>query len=231
MPESCILLGVIGRPHGVRGLVHVTSHTADPAALVEYGPLSDDKGRCFTLAWRGTGVAEVSELRDGVPVRIADREAAARLTNTRLHIERARLPVPEDDEFYLADLIGLAVVDVAGGSLGRVVTVHDYGAGASLEIAREGPPLIVPFTRAAVPEVDVAGGRVVVAVPEEVDAEEVGQGRETTTPPPLEGGGRGEGSSPVTHRNFPPRDPSPLPPPSRGGGELEQCAPTPDLRP
>jgi 16S rRNA processing protein RimM len=230
VPGSRILLGVIGRPHGVRGLVHVTSHTADPAALAEYGVLSDDKGRRFTLAWRGAGVAEVFEVLDGVPVRVADRDAAGRLTNTRLYVERARLPVPEDDEFYLADLIGLAAVDAAGGSIGRVVAVHDYGAGASLEIAREGPPLIVPFTRAAVPEIDVAGGRVVVSLPDEVEVGGAGEGRETT-PPPLEGGGRGEGSLPVPHRTILPRDPSPQPPPSRGGGEVQQCDPAADLLP
>jgi 16S rRNA processing protein RimM len=209
MPESRILLGVIGRPHGVRGLVHVTSHTADPAALAEYGKLSDDKGRRFTLAWRGAGVAEVCEVRDGVPVRVADRDAAGRLTNTRLYVERARLPVPEDDEFYLADLIGLDAVDVARRALGRVVAVHDYGAGTSLEIARDGPPLIVPFTRAAVPEVDVAGGRVVVLVPDELEVGEVG-----------------EELAPVSRRNLSRRDPSPRPPPTRGGGEVVPSTPT-----
>src|SRR5271157_1597855 len=175
MPESRILLGVIGRPHGVRGLVHVTSHTAEPAALAEYGVLSDDKGRRFTLTWRGAGIAEVFEVLDGAPVRVADRDAAGRLTNTRLYIERARLPAPEDDEFYLADLIGLAAVAAGGETIGRVAVVHDYGAGASLEIAREGVPLIVPFTRAAVPEIDIAGGRVVVSLPDEVEAGEAGE--------------------------------------------------------
>jgi 16S rRNA processing protein RimM len=232
MPESRILLGVIGRPHGVRGLVHVTSHTADPAALAAYGPLSDDKGRRFTLTWRGAGVAEVFEVLDGVPLRVADRDAAGRLTNTRLYIERARLPAPQDDEFYLADLIGLAAVDAGGETIGRVAVVHDYGAGASLEIAREGPPLIVPFTRAAVPEIDIAGGRVVVSLPDEVEAGEAGE-EAGNTPPPLEGGGRGEGSLPVPHRNFAPRDPSPQPPPSRGGGVSSSCnlAPVASLRP
>jgi len=186
VPETRILLGVIGRPHGVRGLVHVTSHTADPAALADYGPLSDDKGRRFTLAWRGEGVAEVFEVRDGVPIRVVDRDAAGRLTNTRLFVERARLPVPADDEFYLADLIGLEAVGTAGETLGRVAAVHDYGAGASLEIAREAPSLIIPFTRAAVPGIDVAGGRVVVSVPVEVE----GDGVKTITPPPVEGGGQ-----------------------------------------
>ena len=121
MPETTILLGVIGRPHGVRGLVHVTSHTADKAALADYGPLSDGKGRRFTLAWRGEGIAELAELGDSAPTRVADRDAAARLTNTRLYIERARLPAPDDDEFYLADLIGLDAVDASGVARGRVV--------------------------------------------------------------------------------------------------------------
>jgi 16S rRNA processing protein RimM len=183
VPETSILLGVIGRPHGVRGLVHVTSHTADKAALADYGPLSDGKGRRFTLALRGEGVAELAELRDGVAVRVADRDAAARLTNTRLYIERARLPAPGDNEFYLADLIGLDAVDASGLARGRVVAVHDYGAGASLEIAADGRPLIVPFTRAAVPEVDIAGGRVVVSPPDEVEA----GGEEARESPPSTG--------------------------------------------
>ena len=170
MPETAILLGVIGRPHGVRGLVHVTSHTADPTALAEYGPLSDAKGRRFTLAWRGAGIAEIFEVGAGAPVRVADRAAAERLTNTRLYIDRARLPAPGEDEFYLADLIGLVAVDAAGDVLGRVAAVHDYGAGASLEIGRDGSPLIIPFTRAAVPEIDLETGRLTVAPPDEVAA-------------------------------------------------------------
>jgi 16S rRNA processing protein RimM len=219
VPESRILLGVIGRPHGVRGLVHVTSHTAEPAALAEYGVLSDDKGRRFTLAWRGLGVAEVFEVLDGVPVRVADRDAAGRLTNTRLYVERARLPGLEDDEFYLADLVGLAAVDAAGGAIGRVAVVHDYGAGASLEIAREGAPLIVPFTRAAVPEIDVAGGRVVVSLPAEVD---VGK-EDEETPSPVEGGGGSRGTKLLRD---PGADPSPQPPPSRGGGVSPSPSPS-----
>lgn len=174
MPASRILLGVIGRPHGVKGLVHVTSHTADPAALAEYGPLSDDKGRRFTLAWKGDGIAELTELRDGGRHRIADRDEAARLTNTRLTIDRAALPPPEADEFYLADLIGLTAVDPQGRALGTVTAVHDHGAGAFLEL---GPTLLIPFTRAAVPEIDLAAGRVVVIPPVEVEAPDANQTR------------------------------------------------------
>jgi 16S rRNA processing protein RimM len=161
--ERRILLGVIGRPHGVRGLVRVTSHTADPADLTAYGPLSDDKGRRFVLRWRGEGVAEVEAQVDGTAVKVADRSAAEKLTNTRLYVDRAQLPEPSSEEFYLADLIGMTALDAdaSGAVLGKVVTVHDYGAGASLEIVRDGvSPLLVPFTRACVPEVDLAGGRV-----------------------------------------------------------------------
>jgi 16S rRNA processing protein RimM len=181
VPEHRILLGVIGRPHGVQGLVHVTSHTADPAALAGYGPLSDEAGRRFTLAWKGEGVAELREDRGGVWVPITDRDAAARLANMPLYVQRDALPEPAQDEFYLADLIGLQATDADGTALGAVVSVHDYGAGASLEITRDGASLLVPFTRAAVPEVDVAGGRIAIVLPAEVDAEPP---TEPISPPP-----------------------------------------------
>ncbi len=165
MSEARILLGVVGRPHGVRGLVHVHSYTADPADLSAYGALLDDAGRRWTLAWRGRGVAE---LRDGDGRALPDRNAAERLANTRLSIERSRLPATATDEFYLADLVGLAAVTADGEAIGNVAAVHDYGAGASLEVAGEGRQLLVPFTRACVPDVDVEGGRVVVMIPDEV---------------------------------------------------------------
>jgi 16S rRNA processing protein RimM len=167
--EARIQLGVIGRAQGVRGLVRVTSHTTDPAALTAYGPLRDERGRQFTLRWKGDGIAEVSEIINGAPVRIVDRTAAEKLTNTKLFIDRSALPPAEEDEFYFADLIGLAAMDASGAPLGTVAVVHDYGAGASLEIARQdATPLIVPFTKACVPTVDLAAGRVVVLPPEEI---------------------------------------------------------------
>ena len=168
MPERRILLAVIGRPHGVRGQVRVTSYADD---LTAYGPLSDANGRRFMLRWRGEGVAEIAELIGGAEVKAADRGAAEKLTNTRLYIERTQLPEPEADEFYLADLIGLDAFDADGSPLGAVSAVHDYGAGVSLEVARgSGPPLLVPFTRASVPTVDVAAGTIVVNPPDEVAA-------------------------------------------------------------
>jgi len=173
VPESRLQLGVIGRPHGVRGLVHVTSHTADPAALTAYGPLSDGGKRQFVLRWRAEGVAEVSEIISGTLTKVADRTAAEKLTNVRLFVDRAALPAPEEeDEYYLADLIGLTAIDVDGLLIGRVATVHDYGAGASLELQRDGAaPLILPFTKACVPGVDIKAGRVVVTLPDEIIAE------------------------------------------------------------
>jgi 16S rRNA processing protein RimM len=151
--------------------VHVTSHTANPADLTAYGLLSNGSGRHFLLRWKGNGIAEVSELIGGTPVKIADRTAAEKLTNVRLFIDRAALPAPDaSDEFYLADLIGLRAEDKDGGRIGTVTIVHDYGAGASLEIEppNGGEPLILPFTKACVPVVDPVGGRVVVTPPDEV---------------------------------------------------------------
>jgi 16S rRNA processing protein RimM len=201
-------MGVIGRPHGVRGWVRVTCYAED---LTAYGPLSDAKGRRFVVRSRGEGVAEVAELIDGAEVKIADRTAAEKLTNTRLYVERERLPEPDEDEFYLADLVGLAACDACGAQIGTVTAVHDYGAGTSLEIARdEAPPLLVPFTRAAVPDVDIARGRLTVDPPSEVEPA-------INSPPPLVGGGRGRGQHAAgdgvdTH-------PSSQPPPARGGEE------------
>lgn len=168
MPDRRIQLGVIGRAHGVRGLVKVTSHTADPADLTAYGPLSDAEGRVYALHWKAEGVAEVSRVVDGVAVKVTDRTQAEKLTNTRLFIDRAALPPPDADEYYLTDLIGLTAVDPAGRALGTVSVVHDYGAGASFEIVGAGAPLLVPFTAACVPTVDVAAGRLIVVMPDEV---------------------------------------------------------------
>lgn len=168
MPVRRIQVGVIGRAHGVRGLVKITSHTADPADLTAYGPLSDAAGRLYVLSWKAAGVAEVSRLVDGVAVRVTDRSQAEKLTNTRLFVDREALPPADDDEYYLADLIGLSVVDPAGNAIGTVSVVHDYGAGASLEIAGSSPPLIIPFTAACVPTLDIPGGHLVVVMPVEI---------------------------------------------------------------
>ncbi len=161
MPDGRILVGVIGRPHGVRGLVRVQSLTADPASLAAYAPLRDDHGTAYTLAWRMPGVAELRTDRGP----LASRTEAECLTNRRLYIDRAQLPPPEPDEFYLADLVGLEARDAAGTPLGRVTEIHDYGAGASLEIAGEGRALLIPFTHAAIPTIDPSAGYLTVIPP------------------------------------------------------------------
>jgi 16S rRNA processing protein RimM len=165
MGDRLILMGTVGRPHGVRGLVKVNAFTEDPDALAAY-PLTDKTGRKFSLEWVMDGVAQLSEISADGARKITDRNEAERLVNTELFVPRSALPAAEDDEFYLADLIGLAVRDAAGGSLGTIAAVHDYGGGTSLEIAPGG--LLVPFTRAVVPEVNVLAGHVVVVPPVEI---------------------------------------------------------------
>ena len=166
MAERLVLMGVIGRPHGVRGHVHVHSYTADPADIAKYGPFEDGGGRRFRLRWVGEGIAEVVEVVAGQIRRVADRTAAEALVNIRLYVDRATLPPPEEDEFYLADLVGLEAVGPDGTPIGRVEGVHDYGAGASLEIGA----MLIPFTRACVPQVDLAARRVTVVPPAETEA-------------------------------------------------------------
>ncbi len=171
MDDRLILMGVIGRPHGVRGLVRVNAYTEDPGALVDYAPLVDKTGRKFDLEWVSENIAQLSELTTAGPRRITDRNEAERLTNTELFAPRSALPEAEEEEFYLADLVGLAARDAGGSDIGKVIAVHDYGAGVSLEIGGGGMPLIVPFTRQAVPVVDLAGGHIVVEPPAETEAE------------------------------------------------------------
>jgi 16S rRNA processing protein RimM len=170
MVSARILMGVVGRPHGVRGLVHVHSYMDEPSAIAGLGPLYDERGAAWTIAWRGEGVAE---LRDASGKPVADRTSAEKLVNMRLHVDRETLPEPDEDDFYLADLVGMQAVDSAGKPLGQIAAVHDYGAGASLEITREAAsPLIVPFTRIVVPEIDIQARRLVVLPPDEIELRE-----------------------------------------------------------
>lgn len=158
MGAGMILLGEIGRPHGVRGLVRVRSFAAAPEGLTAYGPLVDDAGRTLVLTLVAADLARVEG--------ITDRDAAARLTGTKLYVPREALPPPEEEEFYLADLQGMAAFTDSGESLGEVRAVEDHGGGAFLVLS--GPPeRLIPFTRAAVPVVDVAARRLVIIPPAE----------------------------------------------------------------
>ena len=157
-------MGVIGRPHGVRGLVHV--HAYADADLASYSPLLDEQGRPWSLAWRGNGIAE---LRDAEGRALPDRSAAERLVNAKLYVDREKLPPVDEDDFYWSDLVGMQAQDADGGVLGRVTQLHDYGAGPSLEITGSGSPLLIPFTKACVPVVDVPSGTLTVVPPVEID--------------------------------------------------------------
>ena len=167
-----VCLGVIAGAHGVRGQVRIKSFTEDPADLTAYGPLGDEAGtRRFevTLTGRAKGVL-VARVAG-----VSDREGAEALRGTRLYVARAALPEPEEETYYHADLIGLAVEDRNGRPLGKVSAVLNFGAGDVIEIARpEAASLMVPFTRTAVPVVDVAGGRLVVDPPAETPERDAG---------------------------------------------------------
>jgi 16S rRNA processing protein RimM len=170
MLNSLILMGVIGKPHGVRGLVHVHSYATEPENLAKY-VLLDESGQQWKLAWHSEGVAE---LRDSVGRPVASRTEAEKLVNTRLLVERSRLPPPGDDEFYLADLVGLEARTEEGAAYGRIAAVHDYGGGTSLEIARPGAgTLLVPFTLAAFPHIDIQAGHLIVIPPDEIELREI----------------------------------------------------------
>lgn len=156
-----VMVGEIGRPHGVRGLVRLRAFTEDPASIAAYSPLTDEAGtRRFAVTLKGGDIAAI----EGV----ADRDAAQRLTGTRLYVERDRLPPPAEDEFYLTDLIGLDAVTEGGQHLGSIRAVEDHGAGAFMVVAGDGAEHLLPFTRAVVPIVDIAGGRVTVVPPGEI---------------------------------------------------------------
>jgi 16S rRNA processing protein RimM len=168
---SIVVVGRIGAAHGIKGEVRVKSFTAAPLDLTAYGPLTAGDGRCFTIrAARPAGASP-----DMLVVRfegVDDRNTAERLNGIDLSVPRERLPEPGRDEFYHADLIGLDAVTLDGAPLGTVIGVPNYGAGDLLEIApSRGPTLLIPFTRAAVPEIDLAARRVVVDPPVEVEGE------------------------------------------------------------
>jgi len=158
--KNPVQMAVIGAAHGIKGEVRVKSFTADPEALGDYGPLHTRDGRIFeVLGIRPAGTVVVVRFKG-----VSDRTGAEALNGTELYVERDALPEADDaDEFYYADLIGLAVRDMAGETIGKVAAIQNFGAGDILEIVHRGEPgVLVPFTAAAVPQIDVGGGFIVV---------------------------------------------------------------------
>ena len=166
-----ILVGQIGGGFGVRGEVRVTAVTADPLALTAYGPLLRADG---TVALTLTSTRPDKNGVVGRAREVATKEQADALRGLKLYVPRDRFPEPEEDEFYLADLIGLEVRDIAGAVMGSVKSVQNFGADDMLEIAPAtgGPTWYLPFTKDAVPDLHIADGWLLAVKPNEIGERE-----------------------------------------------------------
>jgi 16S rRNA processing protein RimM len=167
-----VVIAAIAGPHGVKGEARIKAF-GDAGAVCSYGPFLNEQGEVLLTPVRarpganGFVVAAFKERRT--------REEIQAMKSTRLYVPRDALPGLDEDEFYYADLIGLAVEDLQGAPLGKVKSIQDYGAGDILEIAGADGTLLIPFTREAVPHVDVKAGKI-TADPPEVDEEDGGEG-------------------------------------------------------
>ncbi|MDB5495827.1 MAG: rimM [Phenylobacterium sp.] len=167
MSANLLLVGRVAGAFGVKGEVRITAFTADPMALVGYRDLQREDGAPGLTLTRGRPVKGAIIVR---AKEVETREQAEALRGLRLYIPRDVLPEPEEDEFYVTDLIGLAVETAQGEPLGRVKEVRDFGAGDILEIQPpSGASWYLPFTREAVPEVHIAQGKVIAVKPDEVE--------------------------------------------------------------
>ncbi len=166
--DRLIAVGRVAGAFGVRGEVRIAAFTEEPLALARFRELKRQDGSPALV------ITTAREAKGGVICRcegVETKEQADALRGLRLFIPRDALPEPDEDEFYLADLIGLAVVDPAGAPVGKVKSVQDFGAGDILEIIPEegGATWYLPFTREAVPQVNIAEGRIVAIRPPEVE--------------------------------------------------------------
>lgn len=159
-----VIVGAIGGAFGVQGEIRLKSFCADPAAIADYTPLYTENGHAFAQ------VVLTGQMKNGFTARldgVTTKEEADALRNTSLYADRSAMPSLPDDEYYYADLIGLAVLDTGGAPLGTVRNVMDHGAGDLLEIAVPGQSdtILLPFTREIVPTVDLATGRIIADPP------------------------------------------------------------------
>ena len=165
MSSDRVSVGALGGAFGVHGEVRLKSFCADPATIADYVPLFTEDGRSFHL------IVLTGQINNGFSARIdgiVTKEDADALKGTTLFAERAALPSLPDDEYYYADLIGLTVFDTGGQTLGRVKTVMDHGAGDLLEVILPGQSetVLLPFTQAAIPTVDLDSGRIIADPPD-----------------------------------------------------------------
>jgi 16S rRNA processing protein RimM len=167
-PQICVAR--IGAAHGVRGAVKLWTFTEDPLAVKAYGPLlTKDGARQFEVTHAREAKGHLVATLKGV----ATREEAERLNGLELYIAREKLPATSENEYYHADLIGLAAINAANEPLGRVIAIHNFGAGDIIEIApAHGATMLLPFTNAVVPSVDLANGRVVIELPQEIEGDD-----------------------------------------------------------
>ena len=167
---NLILVAQVSGAFGVKGEIRVTAYTDDPMSLLAYSPLRNADGAPTLTLTTGRAVkgALIGRARE-----VETREQAESLRGLRLYIDRADLPSPDADEFYLADLVGLAARSPDGKALGAVRSVHNFGAGDLLEIipADGAASWWAPFTRAVVPDVRIADGLLVVIRPSEIEDE------------------------------------------------------------
>lgn len=164
-----ICVAKVGAAHGVRGEVRLWPFTEDPMSVIDYGPLSTKDGaRQFEVVRARIAKDHLVAVIKG----IATREDAARINGLELYIDRNKLPETNEGEYYHADLIGLRALDPAGAEIGKVLAIHNFGAGDIIEIApSQGTTWLLPFSNEVVPTVDLASGHVVIVKPQEIDGD------------------------------------------------------------
>jgi 16S rRNA processing protein RimM len=174
--KARVVVARIGAAHGVRGEVRVKPLTADPMAIRTYGPLEASDGRRFDVEAARPAAGSSPDMLVVRFKGVGTREAAEALKGLELSVPRERLPQAGEDEFYHADLIGLAATTTSGDAFGTIVAMHNFGAGDLIEVAPPaGQTVFLPFTRAAVPVIDVASGRVVIVPPAGLLEDEAGE--------------------------------------------------------
>ena len=168
--DALTCVAIIVGAHGVHGAVKVKSFTQNPEDFSIYGPLLGADGKVILTPKNPRPINKAFTMRSP---EIKTREQAMSLKGTQLFVPRSVLPEPEEDEFYFADLVGLEVKSTDGKRIGSVKEVHDFGAGVMLEIlpvksAENAASFFHPFTKVAVPKVDLAAGRVIIHIEEAV---------------------------------------------------------------